>query len=722
MSSENSSSPQPDTDSPGLEAPIDAVAAERALLDITKLEEWRTVEFERLAQLREAAPVGDRDYVAAYTADIENSLSEYLKQQRIDEASPNYDKVRALYREAAPDRIRGDAWYIPPAYQDGVLSTDRVSAREKAMQTLSDFKGGVEHTEDIGRYKDNLKKLRETYSKKLAERSKKMGLFERPRTIAEMQAVREEMADYIGALATEMMDDFEAQGIPKDIWVDKIDAFIDAEMAAVVGGMELARADDFRKRSKVVQRGLEKWASWATPTVEKQEGESRIHHFGRSVLTSMTNINTWKKAGVFMGLGAGIGALAIPAFGFALGTAGIAGGAALVSKQIARSLVGAKLDSAAGAETIAHQQTEDITARMAAIPEGTHYDLLELAENMAEGYRKYNRNRLLGGMAISIAAGATVGGLIHQFVDFNLLFGKVGEAFQNALNHSGNTHTIPVPESGSSLSNPGTIAPWPQPPETLPPPGGTGQSHAEVINEYLREHAAARHIDNGEGWFQTFKELGVKQGDWHELLQKVGPKLHEIRYGGVRAAYWDNNAHEWRINMTENGKMSPEALRTIVKTANSEGFLKHSLDLSDVHADASGAHVATEIPGYDNYEVGAHPTSGIPTVEAANQIISNPESIPANTVGHREGWFQTLSELKKAGVIDIPSRNYDKFLRVAGPQLAKIHYSDGTPVAYYHHLAHEWRMYDSPDGGRLHPQAIRLLEQLARQSAYTKAA
>ncbi len=110
-----------------------------------------------------------------------------------------------------------------------------------------------------------------------------------------------------------------------------------------------------------------------------------------------------------------------------------------------------------------------------------------------------------------------------------------------------------------------------------------GATEAEAVKDYIREHAAARHIDKGEGWYQTFKELGVKQEDWHNLLQEVGPKLHDVEYGGVRASYWDTNAHEWRINMTDNSKMSPDALKIIVQQAEQKGYLKNPLDFTGNH-------------------------------------------------------------------------------------------------------------------------------------------
>lgn len=438
------------------------------------------------------------------------------------------------------------------------------------------------------------------------------------------------------------------------------------------------------------------------------------------------NLSSRKKLLVGLGLGA-------LTFGTGLGVGVVAGALGGIFLTGAAAGAGAGLLRLwGGARTYQLRRAEIYKSPLAtpdfAVENGDTADTLHLRQRAY--LEKNSRDRLANGEKVkkravawalgTVALGGAAGVIGHSLaVDGGIsLQHAPGGQLQHWAEDRGWLHSVnDANQHVDAHPNEGTLPSSGSRGDYIPPKGG-----GDVVKDYLKEHAAARKIDRGEGWYQTFKELGVKQGDWQELLQKVGPKLHDIRYDGVRAAYWDNNAHEWRINMTDNGKMSPEALRTIVKTANSEGFLKHSLDLSSADPSVATVHSGVEVPGYSNAEVGANPTSGAATTEAANQLISSSELTPATTVGHREGWLQTLGELKKAGVIDIPSQYYGKLLKVAGPELAKIHYSDGTPVAYYHHLSHEWRMYDSPDGGRLHPDAIRLLERLARQSGYAKAA
>lgn len=559
----------------------------------------------------------------------------------------------------------------------------------------------------IREHKDQLETAQLAYSRKLAERSKRMGLFERPRTIAEMAAARKEIAGYIETLSAEMMQDFEAQGIPYEKRIDMVGAFIDAEMAATIEGMEAVRADDFRNRNKLVQRGLETWASWATPTVEREENESRAHHFGRSVLKSITTLNTWKKGAVFFALGAGTGALMVPLAGLVGGSAFIAGGATLLARQIARGLAGAKLDSVAGAKTIAERQANemlnDIADASVLDDETTHNDLLELAEKMAEGYRKHNRNRLLGGMGISLVVGGGVGSLINNFLDLNAAYGKAHELIQTIFGHGGQqTPHVPTPSSsgsaGGGTGGHGGVVGG-EIPSDKPDIGGA--HHPEVdrgdeIKEFIKDHAAARRIDGGEGWLQTFKELGMSPSERRAFLEQYGDDLLK-KFPKVT---FEMENGEPGILMTKNGKMPDEVLKYIVDRAEARGYI----------------HVESGV------EVQSEPVVISSTEQAANHLVDSHELVPANTVGKGETFTQTLNELKKAGVIDISREDYNSLLRTVGPRLAKIEYPDGTPVAYPNRFPpHDWRLNRSPSG-RLHAKAIRLIERVAREHAYGKAA
>lgn len=671
--------------------------AERQFLDIDKIDAWRARQHGILAGLRESDPnFMDGAYVQLFQDNVEDALDDYLGQQGLDKDAAGYGRIREIYRNASLDKVRDKQWYTSPSAR-GEDPPKTASERDNAIGVVR----AELATNATPEKKDSLeefKRLREAKLKAYVARLKGP-VFLRPGLRKELQTAYESaQKEYEAAL-----DKLTKEEVAK--WTE--DGKTAPEVEQLIADSTNARFhDDVEAQRQLLIQESGLMGQW---------------------LDKYANLSRGKKIGVTIGLGAvGLGV------GFAAGLlAGAAG--AVVGTAVATSASTAGM-KAFGAARVYKLRQADLFKKQADLPK---FEVANLGDGTntptTEGVRRHAldflrtqsdkqiergdkiKRRAVAWTVGSVAVGGAFGVLAHGVM--------AGEGIGTHAEGGWMQHWIEQQSQhpNSSSDVPGTNGAPYIPGEHIPdaPPSKSG---GDVVKDYLKEHAAARKIDRGEGWYQTFKELGVKQGDWQELLQKVGPKLHDIRYDGVRAAYWDNNAHEWRINMTDNGKMSPEALRTIVKTANSEGFLKHSLDLSSADPSVATVHSGVEVPGYSNAEVGANPTSGAATTEAANQLISSSELTPATTVGHREGWLQTLGELKKAGVIDIPSQYYGKLLKVAGPELAKIHYSDGTPVAYYHHLSHEWRMYDSPDGGRLHPDAIRLLERLARQSGYAKAA
>lgn len=82
---------------------------------------------------------------------------------------------------------------------------------------------------------------------------------------------------------------------------------------------------------------------------------------------------------------------------------------------------------------------------------------------------------------------------------------------------------------------------------------------------------AARTIQNGEGFYQTFQEMGIPQSEWADTLQAAGPELNEVTYEGTNTpvSYYDDAAQEWRLNMSPNGMMPAEALNVIQESAGS---------------------------------------------------------------------------------------------------------------------------------------------------------
>ena len=75
---------------------------------------------------------------------------------------------------------------------------------------------------------------------------------------------------------------------------------------------------------------------------------------------------------------------------------------------------------------------------------------------------------------------------------------------------------------------------------------------------------SARVVTPGEGWYQTFKELGIPKEHWAETLKSAGPDLKDHGW-----AYFDGAHDEWRISHT--GKLPTSALETITNAAHAHG-------------------------------------------------------------------------------------------------------------------------------------------------------
>jgi hypothetical protein len=70
----------------------------------------------------------------------------------------------------------------------------------------------------------------------------------------------------------------------------------------------------------------------------------------------------------------------------------------------------------------------------------------------------------------------------------------------------------------------------------------------------------AMKIDQGEGLFDTFKQMEIQEEKWDLLMQKVGPKLEDSG-----EAYYDAANHEYRLK--GDGKLKREAVKLIAETA-----------------------------------------------------------------------------------------------------------------------------------------------------------
>jgi hypothetical protein len=148
------------------------------------------------------------------------------------------------------------------------------------------------------------------------------------------------------------------------------------------------------------------------------------------------------------------------------------------------------------------------------------------AVRKGEALEKWRGSRKLTKVAIGVVALVAAAGAI-----------KLGYDLFNDPNVDANN----LPDGGGTPT-PEAVDPTPTP-EKVPTPS------PEAFSD------AARTVEGGEGWYQTFNEMDIPQSEWAGLLDKVGPDLAENGW-----AYKMPNG-EWGISQP--GKLPQDMLELI---------------------------------------------------------------------------------------------------------------------------------------------------------------
>lgn len=128
----------------------------------------------------------------------------------------------------------------------------------------------------------------------------------------------------------------------------------------------------------------------------------------------------------------------------------------------------------------------------------------------------------------------------------------------------------------------------------------------------------ARTIRNGEGFFQTMEEMGIRPEDRPALLEKVGPQLHDVTGPDGQPIAFKMSNGEWGIRMTPDGKMPTEALDLIHNTHEQMIGNGSGMDASGAAESATGAS-AESGSGADVAD-----TSNVDTSSSAETITDTP--------------------------------------------------------------------------------------------------
>jgi hypothetical protein len=438
--------------------------------------------------------------------------------------------------------------------------------------------------------------LMDEYAKRVSDRSR--SVVEGSKTGEGIEKAGVDLSDILAGIATELYADMEAAGMPHDKIVKEIDRFISDSTELTLQKIESNRLAEYNKSRPYVRKMYDAWAHWS-----EDKG--------------MFSKGRLKKGAVLAAGGAVVAApaaLLVGAVGAGVITGAVVGlGARNISKNLAQGFMRNRDKKFAEAQTdemrkdlaeIYAANTEQVRAGAEAEqsdkavprPESRNLDLIEFVNDRSHEYRIRNRNRVIGGVAIGMSVGLLSGAAADAMTDHidNMSFGWVGDRIGElnlknpfARNYEANLPEIPgltidLPEL-HDLDRDGTINrldsdidgdgvknaadPAPRNADITGRGGGNGTPNgSETLHAELNEFSqAARIVERGEGWYQTFDEMGIPERHWADVLESAGPKLQDQDW-----AYFDESAEEWRISKP--GKLPPEVLETIVTAAKRDGF------------------------------------------------------------------------------------------------------------------------------------------------------
>jgi hypothetical protein len=550
---------------------------------------------------------------AKYDTEVEN----YLKTHGIDSSHPNYAAYSDKLKQLSIDKVPPSDWNVSPIDPND-SSNFLPSPRDLAMNDLATnfaapvvptpspippvpsvppipmsppTSGSTAPTGANPAAQSPLDEARAKLAGITAKRQAGLNILNREKRKAEF---RESQNDYARQL--------------KDLVRDELQR----EIAA--GNL----ADEADQRLHVAARLMDSYKALQEATNEAMEN-TKMTKFIRFMTSGGTVMRIIKGAGLGVVVG-GVGLAVTAATGGASVVVGAATGATMASR-LARGYAafdagagrGVKVkepDSAAKLEALQESGADNVSADFA-INMLSVYLLNEQEKDTNDQIKKRRWSAGKAAALVVIGAGA-VEGLRYGYDFASDYLNKSPSTGGGATQPEGTGGSTPSPEdSGSGTGDTHTEKPGGSghPSEK---PGGAAPEAPKSI-EY---NSDAMTISNGEGFYQTFQEMDIPQKDWAELLDKVGPELHDMQVDGHSLAYRMPNG-EWGIRMTADGKMPEGALDAITKA--------HDQMTGHVTGgDVSGTEAS---PGGGGIESSTETTPDASTAKAPETAAVNPPDV-----------------------------------------------------------------------------------------------
>ncbi|HEY0965608.1 MAG TPA: hypothetical protein VGE13_03960 [Candidatus Saccharimonadales bacterium] len=539
---------------------------ERSVFSLAKINEWRAQEYAALANLYDSSTASasfahlDRnnvpEYVRQFNESVDGLLDAFLVENGIDTSSPNYAEVRQLFYEARigtgdGDGISGVEWDIAPASRGGDPGDTKSQSdifRERIEQRI-----GVDTNTPSDPDMDPRGELNDDI---LAE--------------AYLENTRFDVGKTREAWATASA---KRQGRAFSMKKDKNrDTLKDKYHKSVqkLGIMELEdqisdNDSDAEKNAKVIAWLFDEQAKLRELTTEKLQG-TKVGRFVNFMNKGSRKARFMKAVG--LGVVAGVGGSLLAG---AAGAAAIAVGAAGASRFVRGYVRG---DGHRGMMTAQEEFGDNPVELENVQPHDTTEHLFDAAaeqyneafENDTKLEQKKRKKALIAGVG-AVALGTGIGWAVSHV-------GVLGDAkdaihdkfFGDKLLDKDNDYT---PNNGPGNETDGGSEPKPWAGRDADGDGIlNGQDlvphDSDIAFDVSDISHEARWVEPGEGWYQTFQDLGIPQDHWSDVLQDAGPKLQEQG--------WAYKMDDGTWGISHPGSLSNESLRIIAKAAKRDGF------------------------------------------------------------------------------------------------------------------------------------------------------
>lgn len=449
-----------------------------------------------------------------------------------------------------PFDSHGDSWNRPD--DNGVTGRDRYRQAWELMQSgeLGNSDASGESDDNEGEQQPSMRSIEELQSDVDALRGEvnvsfakrmKVGVFSRKKKAllqAELSEKKAALVELTGLRNATLIDQLREEGVADEQIVEKLAELANSELVSEGEGQRKAMLDgNFLQRLR------------------------------NKAVDSYANTSTSKKvaAGVLIGLAMVPAAVAVSA---AAGVAGTVGAASLLGARTYKTyqLNRAKLYSVSDDPTPivykygdTYRSIDDVLADASIQSDKLIDDRIEKGDMV----KKRAVMVTLGSLAL-IGAGAvaehsdTIGTAARSVGD------RIGGIFGHTDSNDVIVGTTPpadttppdveYPSNGSDVGSPGNG------PMRLPNAGHDGFDINQLSDDVLN-------VSHGEGWYQTFGELGIaNSGDQAKLLND---DVLMAKLSNMGIAYLDARPQVggWGIRMPANGKMPAEALKLIHETA-----------------------------------------------------------------------------------------------------------------------------------------------------------